>query len=304
MWANADDQGRLCGDPEEVKYAVCPNIDHITKADMPELLEDLQRNGLIKKYETPKSTAIQIIDWWEVNQKMQWAWPSDYPPPEGWKDRLRYKRGASTVVTENWPSSGERQNGAQVREETTSGESQGGAQVIAEIVSGESETGAQVKSHFVTSEEVPKERERTKEKETRETENEKRKRRGRGKRNSPEDSGEQPATAAESELMQFISSLKNWGFDKEDDLTWLREFRQDWPDFNVSLAKACRDYHSGRSPPKHKGHWKNRFREWMKHERQYEEERHGRAGEHRQRTGPDTKPYEWREAPDEPDDTT
>jgi len=83
MWANADDQGRLCGDPEEVKYAVCPNIDHITKADMPELLEDLQRNGLIKRYETPKSTAIQIIDWWEVNQKMQWAWPSDYPPPEG-----------------------------------------------------------------------------------------------------------------------------------------------------------------------------------------------------------------------------
>ena len=24
MWANADDQGRLCGDPEEIKYSVCP----------------------------------------------------------------------------------------------------------------------------------------------------------------------------------------------------------------------------------------------------------------------------------------
>jgi len=33
------------------------------------------------------------------------------------------------------------------------------------------------------------------------------------------------------------------------------------------------------------------------------EERYARAGEHRQRTGTDTEPYEWREAPDEPDDT-
>ncbi|GAI71593.1 unnamed protein product, partial [marine sediment metagenome] len=30
MWANADDQGRLSGDPEEIKYACCPNIDHVS----------------------------------------------------------------------------------------------------------------------------------------------------------------------------------------------------------------------------------------------------------------------------------
>lgn len=34
------------------------------------------------------------------------------------------------------------------------------------------------------------------------------------------------------------------------------------------------------------------------------EERRGRDGEHRQDTGPDRKPYEWRETPDEPDDTS
>ena len=76
MWANADDQGRLHGDPEEVKYAVCPNIDHITKADIPELLEELDKNELIKVYNTSKTKAIQMLDWWQV-QRLQWAWPSE-----------------------------------------------------------------------------------------------------------------------------------------------------------------------------------------------------------------------------------
>lgn len=107
MWSNADDQGRLTGDPEEIKYAVCPNIDHITKADTPELLSELANNEFIKVYDTPRGLACQILDWWEVNHKMQWAYPSDYPAPDGWKDRLRYKKGREHVVTENWGDSGE-----------------------------------------------------------------------------------------------------------------------------------------------------------------------------------------------------
>ncbi len=107
MWSNADDQGRLCGDPEEIKYAVCPNIDHITKQDILGLLQELQDNNLILCYDTPKSAAIQMLDWWDANQKMQWAWPSDYQPPEGWQDHLRYKKDAKTVVKRNWPVSGE-----------------------------------------------------------------------------------------------------------------------------------------------------------------------------------------------------
>ena len=106
MWANADDQGRLCGDPEEIKYAICPNIDHISKTDVPDILQELSKNNLIKVYETPKSPAVQILDWWDV-QRLQWAWPSEYPPPEDWRDKLRYKKGASTVITQNWPGSGE-----------------------------------------------------------------------------------------------------------------------------------------------------------------------------------------------------
>jgi len=129
MWSNADDQGRLCGDPEEIKYAVCPNIDHITKQDIPDLLQELQENKLILCYDTPKSAAIQMLDWWDANQKMQWAWPSDYQPPEGWQDHLRYKKNAKTVFTQNWPVSGEHSGEdnivTQVSEEESSGESSG-----------------------------------------------------------------------------------------------------------------------------------------------------------------------------------
>jgi len=164
MWANADDQGRLCGDPEEIKYATCPNIDHITKADIPGLLEELNKNTLIKVYSTSKAEAIQILDWWDVHRP-QWAWPSQYPPPEGWQDHLRYKKGAKEVVTQSWPVSGETQNSTQVI-----------AQVSAKNLSGE-----QSKNPLTT----PSEKERGKRKE--ETE------RGRG--NSPERSGEKTTSS-------------------------------------------------------------------------------------------------------------
>jgi hypothetical protein len=163
MWANGDDQGRLPGEPEEIKYACCPNIDHITKADIPELLEELDKNQLIRVYDTPKAQAIQMLDWWEV-QRLQWAWPSEYAPPEGWQDRLRYKRGAKEVVTENWPS----QVSTQVSDEQVSGER-----------SGETPPEPLLTTH-------------------QKTEKERGKRRGRGRGNSPEDSGEKPSPSPRS----------------------------------------------------------------------------------------------------------
>jgi len=142
IWVNADDQGRLCGDPEEVKYACCPNIDHITKTDIPQILDELEQNQLIKIYNTPKSAAIQLLDWWDI-QKPQWAWPSEYSPPEGWHDRLRYKKGTKSVVTENWLS-GESQKGAQVNKEKASGEDESSAQVRPINGSGETQNRIQV----------------------------------------------------------------------------------------------------------------------------------------------------------------
>ncbi|MDD4984900.1 MAG: hypothetical protein PHQ43_03785, partial [Dehalococcoidales bacterium] len=155
IWVNADDQGRLCGDPEEVKYACCPNIDHITKADVPQILRELEQNQLIKIYDTPKSPAIQLLDWWNV-QKPQWAWPSEYPPFEGWQDRLRYKKDARTVVTENWPS-GESRDNAQASEEKASGKDESNSQVKAgNSGSAESQNPVQVNSETSSGEDTEK----------------------------------------------------------------------------------------------------------------------------------------------------
>jgi len=102
MWTNSDDQGRISGDPEEVKYAVCPNVDHISKTEVEGLIQELHKHNLLLHYQTSNgSSACQMVDWWAV-QKLQWAWPSDFPPPDGWLDRLRYKKGAKEVETENW----------------------------------------------------------------------------------------------------------------------------------------------------------------------------------------------------------
>lgn len=145
MWVNADDQGRLCGDPEEIKYSCCPNIDHVSKTDVPGILREFVDNDLILCYKTSKSAAIQILDWWDPHRSPQWAWPSDYPPPEDWTDHLRYKKDAKTVLTLNWPVSGEDINSSQVSNDSQSGERSGersgekgdGVQVSTDSLSGE-----------------------------------------------------------------------------------------------------------------------------------------------------------------------
>jgi len=180
MWSNADDQGRLCGNPEEIKYAVCPNIDHITKQDISNLLKELQDNDLILCYNTPKSAAIQMLDWWDANHKMQWAWPSEYKPPEGWQDHLRYKKDAKTVSTLNWPVSGEDINSSQVSDNILSGERSGeelnGSQVSDNILSGERSGEPAETSPLTTPSTI--------------TKRVKIRGRVRGRVNSPEDSGE------------------------------------------------------------------------------------------------------------------
>ncbi|MBA7687414.1 hypothetical protein ES703_95877 [subsurface metagenome] len=106
MWINCDDQGRVSGDPDEIKYATCPNIDDIAKIDIPELLTELEKQGFLKVYTTSKTKAVQMLDWWE-EQKLQWAYPSRYPAPEGWTDHLRYHPTPKEIITENWPPSGQ-----------------------------------------------------------------------------------------------------------------------------------------------------------------------------------------------------
>ncbi len=193
MWINCDDQGRLSGDPDEIKYTTCPNIDHITKTDIPELLKELEKQEFMKVYPTSKTKAIQMLDWWDV-QRLQWAWPSDYPPPEGWQDRLRFKKGRKEVITENWGDSGE-----------NSGDNSGDIE----------HSGEKLKSPR----DLP-----SPEKET-EEEKRKEKRKRKIPENSPEFSGEKPspsprAPPSEIEILHRLTECfkREWGRVKAEDL--------------------------------------------------------------------------------------
>ena len=104
MWVNCDDQGRCSGDPDEIKYTACPNLPDISRKDIPNLLKELAatKPALLEVYTTSETDAIQMLDWWE-EQKLQWAYPSLYPPPEGWTDHLRYHPIPTEIITQNWP---------------------------------------------------------------------------------------------------------------------------------------------------------------------------------------------------------
>jgi len=105
MWINCDDQGRLSGDPDEIKYATCPSVREVTAEEIPALLQEMETRNLIKVYTTSRTEATQMLDWWEV-QRLQWASPSEYPSAEGWTDHLRYHLTPKEIRTENWPPTG------------------------------------------------------------------------------------------------------------------------------------------------------------------------------------------------------
>ena len=101
---NADDQGRLQAAPDIIKLDVCPRVPDITMEEIPELLQEMERARLVRVYDDGSGEPVlQLLQWWEEQRTLQWAYPSDYPPQDGWDDCLRFRQGGS-VITLNWPS--------------------------------------------------------------------------------------------------------------------------------------------------------------------------------------------------------
>lgn len=101
LFANGDDQGRLSAETDEIKWLVCPNVEEITKEEIPALLEEMRKEAMIVIFSAASISVLQMLHWWQ-RQHPQWASPSKYPAPNGWKDHHRYKSGGK-VVTLNWP---------------------------------------------------------------------------------------------------------------------------------------------------------------------------------------------------------
>lgn len=93
----------------------------------------------------------------------------------------------------------------------------------------------------------------------------------------------------EKTIYQSLSRLRGWRADEGEDLPWVRDFISEFPGFGAADVKACGDYHSGRAPPKHKGIWKNRLRNWMIKKHDFEAQRSDSGQRGRRRVEPRTK---------------
>lgn len=98
----ADDQGRGDAHPGLIRGVVFP-FEDISFDEIEDGLKVFEQEGLIMLYETEGKTLYQIVNWWQNSHQgaMRWAWPSEYPAPEGWADRLCYRQG-NRVIKENW----------------------------------------------------------------------------------------------------------------------------------------------------------------------------------------------------------
>jgi hypothetical protein len=94
----SDDQGRMLDNAALICSKLFPyggvSIDQVEQC-----LIDFDNHVI--RYQLDGKKYIQLPKWWE-NQPLQYAVPSNYPPPPGWKDRIRtYYKGIKVVY--NWP---------------------------------------------------------------------------------------------------------------------------------------------------------------------------------------------------------
>ncbi|MBN1485621.1 MAG: hypothetical protein JXA37_12980 [Chloroflexia bacterium] len=103
-WAipHCDDQGRTPADPMRLKYQVVPAVSAITTEDIERYLCLMEACGIIVRYQAADGTELlQYVNWWRFQDWQRFIYPSEYPPPPGWTDRLCYRRNGQTVEQEH-----------------------------------------------------------------------------------------------------------------------------------------------------------------------------------------------------------
>jgi len=98
----ADDQGRGRAHPGLVRSEVFPVRD-IGWDEIATTMQRFAEMGMLILYTDGTTSLYQIANWWDEKYQggMAWARPSEYPAPDGWIDRIRYRQGNS-VVKQNW----------------------------------------------------------------------------------------------------------------------------------------------------------------------------------------------------------
>ncbi len=104
LFTNADDQGRMKAHPALLRSRIYP-YDDVPLDEIDSDIAALEAGDFIIRYETEGRCFVQIKNWWRY-QHPRWAWPSEYPPPEGWEDRYHYRQG-NRIIDHNWAATPE-----------------------------------------------------------------------------------------------------------------------------------------------------------------------------------------------------
>ena len=97
---HADDQGRMKANPVYLRAQIFP-YDDIAPGQIQEWLNIMADNDTIILYEADGRAYLQLLNWWKY-QSLQYAQPSQFPRPVGWKDRIRKTLTKGYIVTCNW----------------------------------------------------------------------------------------------------------------------------------------------------------------------------------------------------------
>ena len=97
---HADDQGRMKANPIYLRAQIFP-YDDISPKQIQEWLDLMAKNGTVILYEVDSRLYVQLVNWWRY-QSLQYAQPSQYPRPAGWRDRIRRTLTKGMIVTCNW----------------------------------------------------------------------------------------------------------------------------------------------------------------------------------------------------------
>lgn len=96
----ADDQGRGKAHPVYLRSQVFP-YDDVTAGEVAEWLGMVATNETILLYQVDGKDYYQVLNWWSY-QAHQYAMPSQFPKPDGWKDRIRKTLTKGVIITCNW----------------------------------------------------------------------------------------------------------------------------------------------------------------------------------------------------------
>lgn len=86
--AQADDQGRLIGDPRVVAGLCMPLVVRATPQTVRRWIDELVKAELVLRYASPVGPLLQLLGWWDHQGGMRRAYPSRWVCPDGWVDRV------------------------------------------------------------------------------------------------------------------------------------------------------------------------------------------------------------------------